>query len=166
VIEKCLEHNSPEIKEAMVLEILSADSFYEFLLDQYGNYVIQKSLQVALEPHFSNFIEKLKPDLDRLRHSNEFGIKIYNRLVKQYPQLSCDHLVKGKSQYSAKKGKEASGKGDRHRSGDGSSGNLSKGSKNNGGSQGGQMSNQNIKKKDKPQGMKQGLGSGYSEYEH
>ena len=78
VIEKCLEHNSPEIKEAMVLEILSADSFYEFLLDQYGNYVIQKSLQVALEPHFSNFIEKLKPDMERLRHSNEFGIKIYN----------------------------------------------------------------------------------------
>ena len=166
MIEKCLEHNSPEIKEAMVLEILSADSFYEFLLDQYGNYVIQKSLQVALEPHFSNFIEKLKPDLDRLRHSNEFGIKIYNRLVKQYPQLSCDHLVKGKSQYSAKKGKDVSGKGDRHRSGEGSSGIHSKGSKNIGGSQGGLMSNQNINKKDKPQGMKQGFSSGYSEYEH
>jgi hypothetical protein len=152
----------------MVLEILSADSFYEFLLDQYGNYVIQKSLQVALEPHFSNFIEKLKPDLDRLRHSNEFGIKIYNRLVKQYPQLSCDHVLKGKSQYSAKKSKDVSGKGDRHKSGEGSSGNPPfKGSKNNGGSQGGQMSNQNNKKKDKPYvGMKQGSSSGYSEYEH
>jgi hypothetical protein len=33
VIEKCLEHNSPEIKEAMVKEILQADSFYGFLLD-------------------------------------------------------------------------------------------------------------------------------------
>ena len=33
VIEKCLEHNSSEIKEAMVKEILSADSFYEFLID-------------------------------------------------------------------------------------------------------------------------------------
>jgi hypothetical protein len=40
VIEKCLEHNSPEVKEAMVREILQADSFYDFLLDQYGNYVI------------------------------------------------------------------------------------------------------------------------------
>jgi hypothetical protein len=40
VIEKCLEHNSVEVKEAMVKEILSADSFYDFLLDQYGNYVI------------------------------------------------------------------------------------------------------------------------------
>jgi len=33
VIEKCLEHNSVEVKEAMVREILSADSFYDFLLD-------------------------------------------------------------------------------------------------------------------------------------
>ena len=33
VIEKCLEHNSTEVKEAMVREILSADSFYDFLLD-------------------------------------------------------------------------------------------------------------------------------------
>ena len=85
VIEKCLEHNSSDMKEALVLEILSADSFYDFLLDQYGNYVIQKSLSVAIEPYFSEFIEKLKPDLERLRASNEFGVKIYNRLVKQYP---------------------------------------------------------------------------------
>jgi len=85
VIEKCLEHNSNEVKEAMVKEILSADTYYDFLLDQYGNYVIQKSLQVALEPYFSQFIEKLKPDLDRLRYSNDFGLKIYNRLIKQYP---------------------------------------------------------------------------------
>lgn len=33
VIEKCLEHNSSEIKEAMVKEILSADTFFDFLLD-------------------------------------------------------------------------------------------------------------------------------------
>ena len=31
VIEKCLEHNCSEIKEAMVKEILSADTFYDFL---------------------------------------------------------------------------------------------------------------------------------------
>ena len=88
VIEKCLEHNSLEVKEAMVLEILSADSFYDFLLDQYGNYVIQKSLSVAQEPNFTLFIEKLRPDMERLKYSNEFGVKIYNRLVKQYPQLA------------------------------------------------------------------------------
>ena len=90
VIEKCLEHNASDVKEAMVREILSADSFYDFLLDQYGNYVIQKSLSVAVEPYFSEFIEKLKPDIEKLRYSNDFGAKICNRLIKQYPQLSSD----------------------------------------------------------------------------
>jgi pumilio RNA-binding family len=33
VIEKCLEHNFSDIKQAMVKEILSANSFYDFLLD-------------------------------------------------------------------------------------------------------------------------------------
>lgn len=107
VIEKCLEHNSSEVKEAMVKEILSADSFYDFLLDQYGNYVIQKSLSVAIEPYFSEFIEKLKGDIERLRYASDFGNKIYNRLVKQYPQLSSDPYKSYKSQqsFSGKKNK-------------------------------------------------------------
>lgn len=33
VIEKCLEYNKPEIKLAMVREILTAESYYDFLLD-------------------------------------------------------------------------------------------------------------------------------------
>ena len=74
----------------MVKEIMQANSFFDFLLDQYGNYVIQKALSVAVEPFFSEFIDRLKPDIERLRMSNDFGLKIYNRLVKQYPQLSSD----------------------------------------------------------------------------
>jgi hypothetical protein len=42
---------------------------------------------VAREPYFSAFLEKLKPDLEYLRHSNDFGQKIFHRLVRQYPQL-------------------------------------------------------------------------------
>jgi len=49
--------------------------------------VIQKALQVAVEPHFSLFIAKLKPEVDLLLKSNDFGNKIYHRLIKQYPQL-------------------------------------------------------------------------------
>lgn len=90
----------------MVKEILSASSFYEFLLDQYGNYVIQKSLSVAVEPVFSEFIEKLKPDVERLRQSNDFGVKIYNRLIKQYPSLSSDQYKSYKNQFGGSSGKK------------------------------------------------------------
>jgi len=40
VIEKCLESTTPDIQCKMVEEIMQAKSFYEFLIDQYGNYVI------------------------------------------------------------------------------------------------------------------------------
>ena len=72
----------------MVHEIMQADSFYDFLSDQYGNYVIQKALQVADEQTQKQFLEKLKPDIALLQNSQGFGQKIYIRLVKQYPVLS------------------------------------------------------------------------------
>ena len=34
----------------MVSEVMAAKSFKKYLLDQYGNYVIQKALQVSIEP--------------------------------------------------------------------------------------------------------------------
>lgn len=40
VIEKCLELNSQDVKNAMVQEMLQAESYLDFLNDQYGNYVI------------------------------------------------------------------------------------------------------------------------------
>ena len=40
VIEKCLEYNEPDVRDMMVKKILTADSYYDYLVDQYGNYVI------------------------------------------------------------------------------------------------------------------------------
>lgn len=90
VIEKCLESTTAETKAMMVEEIMNGcDSFFEYLMDQYGNYVVQKALQVAVEPTFTLFLIKVKPDLVRLRNSNEIGLKVYNKLMKSYgPQLN------------------------------------------------------------------------------
>lgn len=46
-----------------------------------------------------------------MKHSNEFGIKIYNRLVKQYPQLSTDQYKSYKGPYGQgpKKGPKEGG---------------------------------------------------------
>ena len=84
VIEKCLEATTEDIRYKMVSEISTAASFRTYLLDQYGNYVIQKALQVAEEPLFSEFLDKIKTELPSLAQSGEFGYKIYQRLVKQY----------------------------------------------------------------------------------
>lgn len=59
---------------------------------------------MAVEPCFSEFIEKLKPDIERLRLSNDFGVKIYNRLVKQYPQLASEKGGARSTGFSSKRG--------------------------------------------------------------
>lgn len=41
--------------------------------------------------------------MDKLRNSNDFGVKIYNRLIKQYPQL-------GRGLKEKQKKKKGSGK--------------------------------------------------------
>lgn len=87
VIEKCLEHNHKEIKNQMVKEMLTADSYLNFLTDQYGNYVIQKTLGVAEKDDLDMLICKIKPEMELLKKESEFGCKIYNKLVKTYPSL-------------------------------------------------------------------------------
>jgi hypothetical protein len=40
-----------------------------------------------VEPALSRFLDKLRPQMPALIQYSQFGAKIYNRLVKQYPRL-------------------------------------------------------------------------------
>lgn len=67
VIEKCLEHNTKEVNKQMVASIMSdPDHYFDLLSDQFGNYVLQKSLSVAQEPQLSQFLSQLQPDVLQL----------------------------------------------------------------------------------------------------
>ena len=57
VLEKCLEMNVRRVQDAMVEEMLTAPSYLAFLLDQYGNYVIQKTLAVANKDHLALLLQ-------------------------------------------------------------------------------------------------------------
>lgn len=104
VIEKCLEFNHREIKNQMVKEMLTAKSYLNFLTDQYGNYVIQKTLGVAEKDDLEQLIIKIKPDMEALKKHSDFGVKIYNKLVKTYPTLQS------KTAKANKNNKKSSGK--------------------------------------------------------
>lgn len=93
MIEKCLEHNTTDMNRLMVEGFIKErGEYFNLLIDQYGNYVIQKCLSVAVEPEFSKFINVLKSDVEQLGQSSDFGVKIYQRLVRKYPQLSSDKV--------------------------------------------------------------------------
>lgn len=62
-------------------------TYFDLLSDQFGNYVLQKSLSVAQEPQLTQFLSALQPEVMKLQNHSEFAFKIYQRLVKKYPSL-------------------------------------------------------------------------------
>ena len=99
-----MQINNPDVKNAMVKEMLSADSYLPFLADQYGNYVVQKTLAVAEPEDLEQLLVKIKPDMKQLRETSDFGQKIYNKLVKTYPYLENKGLkVKTKTKRTSQK---------------------------------------------------------------
>ena len=53
------------------------------ILDQFGNYVIQKAMSISDQEILNKIIEQIKPIVPELLLSN-FGKKIINKLMHQY----------------------------------------------------------------------------------
>ena len=82
VIDKCIvqdDENSMKIIQCIIDNKLVKD----MITDQYGNYVVQKALNVTKGYTFSNIIHQIQPALDTLKRSN-IGRKIYEHLVRKY----------------------------------------------------------------------------------
>lgn len=75
------------VEARIVEELIDQRTVKALLLDAFGNYVVQRALQVAKEPQFSNLLHAIKPCLPALRESAP-GFRIGQKLLKKYPQLS------------------------------------------------------------------------------
>jgi hypothetical protein len=83
VIDKCIKKNN-FYSNKLINEIINKNLIKEILSDQYGNYVIQKSLSVTEGSNqFKLLINQIKPILFNLKNSN-IGKKIYEKLTQQY----------------------------------------------------------------------------------
>jgi len=87
VIEKCMDYCDEDTKEKILNKLANKDYIPDLLLDMYGNYVIQKALQISYEPYYSIFIEYISPQLEKLRSLN-FGAKLYTKFINNYPEFS------------------------------------------------------------------------------
>lgn len=70
----------------------NAAGVYPLLSHQFGNYVIQKCLNVCSENMMAEVLESVKAAVRMLPKGAEFERKIYQRLAKKYPSLA-DPLV-------------------------------------------------------------------------
>ena len=84
VVEKCLES---EMKENLINEVLKGNNFELILLNEYGNYVIQKALNKADKNKQNLLLKSLVPLVDKLQ-KKPFGQKLLQKLFVNYPKLS------------------------------------------------------------------------------
>ena len=82
VVEKCLDNIF--LKNKIVNEIMKNDNFKDLLLDKYGNYVIQKAINITDEMTRKKMFELLIPLIPKLKKCI-FGQKFLSKLALKYP---------------------------------------------------------------------------------
>lgn len=79
VIEKCLRCASDDYKDMIVNSLLASGKINDLVRDQFGNYVIQTSLDHATVPMKRQLIDAIRPILPSVRNT-PFGRKIQHKI--------------------------------------------------------------------------------------
>lgn len=71
----------------VITELLEADSLSSLLHDPFGNYVVQRILQVGSDAELKLLLERVGPHMGGLRDTL-YGKRIQAKLLKRFPQLA------------------------------------------------------------------------------
>ena len=85
VIDKCIIKEYDKSKK-LVENILQKKVIKEIIVDQYGNYVVQKILNVSEGETITRIINQIKPILGDLKKTN-IGKKVYEKLIQNYKEF-------------------------------------------------------------------------------
>ena len=87
IIEKCMDCCDEETKELITQRYCDPEIIEKLLYDMYGNYVLQKVMNLSKEPLTNKYISYIGPLLKNLT-SYSFGPKLFNKLISSFPCLS------------------------------------------------------------------------------
>ena len=88
VIEACILE-SCNIKDKVIDKLIEKNNVSTLICDQYGNYIIQKSLSLIEGKQFKTMIDQIKKAIKTLNQSNH-GRKIYENLLRNYREYFQD----------------------------------------------------------------------------
>ena len=87
VVEKCFDYCDDNARKKLIDCLSNKETVTDLILDEHGNYVIQKVLACADLKTQTEMLKYITPVINQLKTLN-FGERIINRLVLTYPQLS------------------------------------------------------------------------------
>ena len=86
IVEKCFDYCDMSIKAEMVKIISEEEAIKELIIDEHGNYVVQKVLACSPPEKQLILFKYIVPMFNKLRSMN-FGAKIISRLLLIYPSI-------------------------------------------------------------------------------
>ena len=111
VIEKCFDFCGKKEKNILIEKLCKPEIISELILDEHGNYVIQKALYYADYDKKEEIFKTLTPLIPKIKSTN-FGEKLLMRLYSIYPKLynknSKEEKNNGKYQKNINNGKDKS----------------------------------------------------------
>ena len=103
VIEACIDNNTT-LKKRTIEKLIDDDSIIsKLIIDQFGNYIVQKALQNSEQKEFDIIINIIKNNEKKLKQS-QHGKVVYEKLMKSYKKYLIDDKVeKGNNKNKNKK---------------------------------------------------------------
>ena len=94
VIEKCFDFCGKKERKKLIEKICSPDIIADLILDEHGNYVVQKALFFAEPEKKESILNNIITLIPKIK-AVPFGEKLLNRLFATYPQLSSNIYKSG-----------------------------------------------------------------------
>ncbi len=89
VVEKCFDYCEEEEKKMFVEKLSPPEILEELILDDHGNYVIQKALHYSEGKIREKMLKDIIPLIPKIREVS-FGDRLLSKLFSIYPQLNSN----------------------------------------------------------------------------
>ena len=86
VVEKCFDYCNGIVRDKLIYTLMRPEAINDLILDEHGNYVIQKVLACVDMERQKAMLALIIPLFDKLKMMN-YGERVINRLLMSYPQL-------------------------------------------------------------------------------
>ena len=87
VVEKCFDFCDEDARKKLIKVLSKAEVMNDLIVDEHGNYVIQKVLACADLKTQNEMLQNIAPMINKLKNLN-FGERIISRLLVAYPQMN------------------------------------------------------------------------------
>ena len=94
VTGKCLDRCTDRVLEVYLTELSDSERIRELMMDPFGNYIIQRALDVASHVQAVNFVDAMKPHLTSSTGNNGAirntarGRRIITKICRRFPNFN------------------------------------------------------------------------------